>query len=103
MTVSRMPREKSQFSPEYKILLRTLVRLREESGRTQADVAKAMNRTQSVISKSELGARRLDFIEVRQYCLGLGLNMAQFIEVIEKELASSPEMKKGKMRRAKKP
>lgn len=93
-----MSRRKSQFSSEYKTLLRTLVRLREESGRTQADIAKAMNRTQSVVSKSELGARRLDFVEVRQYCLGIGLELSHFLKIYEGELALSADSRKTKVR-----
>lgn len=84
-----MQRPKSTFSPEYKVLLRTLVELRLEMGRTQEDVAKAMKWPQSVVSKCEVGRRRMDIVEVRQYCGGIGIEFPRFAVIYEANLASS--------------
>jgi hypothetical protein len=84
-----MQRRKSNFTPEYKIFLATLVGLREESGRTQGDVAKAMCRTQSVVSKCELGLRRMDIVEIHQYCRGIDIAFTRFAEIYEANIASS--------------
>lgn len=89
-----MPRRKSNFTPEYKILLATLISLREESGRTQEDVAKAMNRSQSVISKCELGLRRLDVVEVRQYCRGIGIGFPRFAQIYEANVVAGAVVRK---------
>jgi hypothetical protein len=59
-----MPVDKSIFTREYVICLKTLRRLPNESGRTQGDVAKFLKRTQSVVSKCKRGERRLDVIEL---------------------------------------
>jgi transcriptional regulator with XRE-family HTH domain len=83
-----MRRLKSQFSPEYKILLYTLVTLRKEMGRTQADVAKAMGYPQSVVSKCEIGRRRIDPVELRRYCIGIGIDFPRFAVIYEANLAS---------------
>lgn len=83
-----MERLKSQFSPEYRILLYTLVSLRKGRGRTQVDVAKAMGYPQSVISKCELGRRRIDPVELRRYCLAIGFDFPGFALIYEANLAS---------------
>ncbi len=93
-----MQRQKSNFTPEYKILLATLIGLREESGRTQGDVAKAMSRTQSVVSKCELGLRRMDVVETRQYCRGIGVAFTRFAEIYEANIASSASATRKKNR-----
>jgi transcriptional regulator with XRE-family HTH domain len=87
-----MPREKSIFTREYSIFLSTLRRVREEAGRTQADVGKVMGRDQSVVSKCERGERRLDIIETRVYCKGIGMEFDRFIKILEAEI----EGQKGK-------
>jgi transcriptional regulator with XRE-family HTH domain len=93
-----MEREKSNFGPEYGVFLAILERLREESGRTQDDVAKAMNRNQSIVSKSERGARRMDIIEVRLYCKGIGIDFLRFAELLEAELAAGSSAARKKKR-----
>jgi hypothetical protein len=52
---------------------------------------KAVDRTQSVVSKSKIASRRMDVIEVRQYCLGIGVGFVRFAEIYEAELASGAE------------
>ena len=84
-----MPVEKSIFTREYGIFLKTLRRLRDEAGRTQGDVAKFLKRTQSVVSKCERGERRLDVIELRAYCRGIGMEFQEFANILESELAST--------------
>jgi transcriptional regulator with XRE-family HTH domain len=88
-----MPREKSIFTREYAIFLSTLRRLREEAGRTQADVGKVMGRDQSVVSKCERGERRLDIIETRVYCKGIGMEFDRFTKILEADI----EGQKGKV------
>ena len=88
-----MPREKSNFSPEYAIFLATLRRLREDSGRTQTDVANFLKRDQSVVSKCERGERRIDVIELRDYCLAIGIRLGSFIEILESDIAEAATAK----------
>jgi predicted transcriptional regulator len=84
-----MPREKSNFSDDYAIFLAALRRFREDSGRTQTDVATFLRRDQSVVSKCERGERRIDVIELRDYCLAIGIELRAFVEALEKEIAQS--------------
>jgi transcriptional regulator with XRE-family HTH domain len=82
-----MPVEKSIFTRDYGVFLKTLRRLRDESGRTQSEVAKSLKRTQSVVSKCERGERRLDVIELRAYCNGIGIDFQEFAKILESDLA----------------
>jgi transcriptional regulator with XRE-family HTH domain len=84
-----MPRDKSIFTREYAVFLSTLRQLREESGRTQTDVAKILKRDQSVVSKCERGERRMDVIELRVYCKAIGMEFEKFIKILEAELVGA--------------
>jgi hypothetical protein len=50
---------------------------------------KAVDRTQSVVSKSKIASQRMDVIDVRQDCLGIGF--MRFAEIYEAELPSGAE------------
>lgn len=54
-------------TPEYQHLLRRLRQAREARGLTQIAVAKALGRHQSFVTKSELGERRLDPIDLARF------------------------------------
>jgi transcriptional regulator with XRE-family HTH domain len=88
-----MPREKSNFSDDYAIFLATLRRFREDSGRTQTDVAAFLKRDQSVVSKCERGERRIDVIELRDYCRAIGMELRTFVEVLEREITQARSTK----------
>lgn len=72
--------EKSIYSMQYKLFLDLLRSARESGGLTQGDVALKLGVTQSFVSKCERGERRLDIIEVRAWCIALGVS---FIELAE--------------------
>ena len=55
---------RSVYTAEYRAFLRRLRVAREEAGLTQKDVAKAMRRPQSWVSRCESGERRVDVIEL---------------------------------------
>lgn len=54
----------STSSQAYKLLCRSLVKARTEAGLTQEEVAAALGRPQSFVSKYERGERRLDLVEL---------------------------------------
>jgi transcriptional regulator with XRE-family HTH domain len=57
---------RSVHSSAYQMLLDRLRQARHEAGLTQAQVAEAVRRPQSFVSKSESGERRLDPIELAE-------------------------------------
>ncbi len=59
--------DKSIYSAKYKIVLQNLLKAREESNLTQADVASKIKKPQSFVSKVERGERRLDIIELEVF------------------------------------
>jgi transcriptional regulator with XRE-family HTH domain len=50
--------------PRYRLLLERLRNARLEAGLTQAEVARALARTQAFVSKCESGERRIDPIDL---------------------------------------
>ena len=53
---------------------------------TQTQLAEALSETQSFISKCERGERRLDVIELTNFCQVFGIDLSDFVERLEKEL-----------------
>jgi transcriptional regulator with XRE-family HTH domain len=64
--VSRHHLKSKDYIREYRAFLKRLKQARLDAGLTQAEVAQALSRPQSFISKSESGERRVDFIELLQ-------------------------------------
>ena len=72
------PMEKSIYSQEYTLFLRMLRTTRDQSGVTQQEIAARLDVTQSFISKCERGERRMDIVELRAWCLALGVPLNEF-------------------------
>ncbi len=54
-------------SPKYRTFVKRLILAREQRGLTQAQVARALNRPQSFVSKCEAGQRRVDVMELQDF------------------------------------
>jgi len=52
---------------EYQYLLERLREARRQAGLTQVQVAKALGRRQSFVTKCELGERRLDPVDLQRF------------------------------------
>lgn len=59
---------KSVYTRKYKRLIEYLREARIAADLTQADVAKALKRPQSFVSKCESGERRIDVVELLELC-----------------------------------
>lgn len=70
--------EKAINSADYRAFLASLRAAREAAGITQVDLAGMLDVTQSWISNCETGQRRIDIVELRRWCLALGLSFSQF-------------------------
>lgn len=71
-------------------MLGLLRQVRLERGVKQTDLMQKLRIDQSTISRIETGDRRLDAIELRNYCLALGISFPEFVAMLEASLAKSP-------------
>lgn len=81
--------EKSAFSNEYRVLCRLLVSARKEAEVTQVELANRLKETQSEVSKFERGQRRLDVVQLRRWCLALGVEFPDFVRTYDKAVRRS--------------
>ena len=60
--------------------LRVLLReARQEAGLTQMQLAERLDILQAVVSNVERGERRLDLVELCEYCDALGIELSEFV------------------------
>jgi transcriptional regulator with XRE-family HTH domain len=78
--------EKSVFTHEYLVFLRSLREARERAGMTQAQLADRLGQTQSWVSKCERGERRLDIVEVRAFCEAMEIQYVAFVGEFDEEI-----------------
>ncbi len=57
----------ARWSTDYRLFLKRLVQARRDAGISQRQAAARLGRLQSYISKSELGERRVDVIELAEF------------------------------------
>src|SRR5215212_8983953 len=74
---------------QQKKLLVLLRGVRVDAGLTQSELASRLGTDQTFISKYESGERRLDILELREVCQGIGIDFLAFIRKLEKDLKSS--------------
>lgn len=79
--------EKSIYTKDYRIFLSCLRQARKSAGVTQGQLAAKIGTTQSVISKCERGERRVDVVELRQFCKAIGIPFDVFISELESAIA----------------
>ena len=72
--------EKSRHSKPYKRLLATLQQARNDAGVTQVEAARHFGRHASFISKCESGERRIDVVELSEFCRLYGVKLAAFLK-----------------------
>jgi len=65
-------------SADYTRFLRRLRLARENAGLTQAEAARRLGKRQAYVWKSEVGERRVDVIELRQFAEVYGVPIAFF-------------------------
>ena len=79
--------QKSIHSADYDAFLASLRSARKATGLTQIDLAERLQITQSTVSKSERGERRLDVVELRHWCQALGVDFQEFCRKLDNKLS----------------
>lgn len=69
---------KSLHSTRYRVFISRLRQARKEAGLTQTELAHAVGRSQTWLSKCELGERRVDILELEDLATALGKPMDWF-------------------------
>ncbi|AGG87598.1 hypothetical protein R2APBS1_0427 [Rhodanobacter denitrificans] len=89
---------KSIYKPEYKVLLRLLREMRTKAHPNQASLAALLKgRKQPYISDVERGSRRLDLLQLREFCMACDQDLVGFVRKFEEEIAdgtSAPKLQK---------
>jgi transcriptional regulator with XRE-family HTH domain len=78
----------STWSPSQLLLREKLREMRVRSGFTQVQLALRLGKPQSYLSKVESGERKLDFLEIRNYCLACNQDFVAFAAMMEALLGS---------------
>lgn len=75
---------RSIFSTEYKQFVRQLIAARKNADLTQQDIATALKKPQSFVSKYERAERRLDVVEFLGIARIIGLDPSAFFRDLGK-------------------
>jgi ribosome-binding protein aMBF1 (putative translation factor) len=79
--------EKSIYSARYRAFLQVLKTARQDAGLTQIQLARKIGETQTFVSKCERGERRIDIVELSTFCRAFGVNLKQFVAVLERAIS----------------
>lgn len=77
-------RKRTIHSRDYELLLKMLREARKPHV-TQAIVAKRLGMTQSAVSKCELGERRLDVVQLRDWCKAIEVPFIEFMTQFDRK------------------
>jgi transcriptional regulator with XRE-family HTH domain len=80
--------DKSIYSERYAVFLKLLRLVREGQEVTQSTLAAKLKEPQSFVSKCESGQRRLDIVELMDWCDGVGVSFIDFVRQLEIDLAA---------------
>ena len=77
---------KSIYKAEYRALLELLREIRGKAGLTQIELSALLKRPQSYVSDVERGVRRMDLLQLRDYCSACDQDLVGFVRRFEKRL-----------------
>lgn len=82
---------KSIHKPEYKLLTELLLQIRKEANLKQGHLVPLLARPQSFFSDVEHSSRRMDLVQLRDYCLACGVDLVTFVTRFEKMIADGAD------------
>lgn len=77
---------KATFSSEYETFLSMLKQSRLDQGLSQVELAERLGVNQSVVSKNERGERRMDVLELREWCVAVRVPFPGFVAALDDKL-----------------
>lgn len=72
--------QKSQHTRKYERLLKALRQARTDAGLTQLEVAGRLGTYASYVSKCESGERRIDVVELAEFCRLYRIQLTDFLK-----------------------
>lgn len=81
---------KSIHKAEYKVLLGLLREIRTKAHPNQADLAALLGRKQPYVSDVERGSRRMDLLQLREFCLACDQDLVDFVRRFEEGIGDRP-------------
>jgi transcriptional regulator with XRE-family HTH domain len=85
---------KSIHRPEYRLFCAVLRESREHAGLTQAVLAKRLKRPQTFVSAVERGLVRLDFLQMRDWCVRCRTSVADLANEFEAQLRALKKVRR---------
>jgi len=72
--------DKTIYTKTHRYLVKQLIKARKQARLKQGDVARKLGRTQSYISKIEVGQRRLDIVQLKELAAAYKKKLDFFIK-----------------------
>ena len=76
--------QKSIYTAQQRLYVELLRQVRQEADLTQVELAAKLGTIQSRITDYERGIRRMDLMELRQFCEAVGVTLVDFVERFER-------------------
>jgi transcriptional regulator with XRE-family HTH domain len=85
---------KSTYKPQNMVLIVLLRRTRVSAGLTQQELAEAFGKAQNFVSEVERGTRRLDLIQVEEWCIACETDLKRFVKTYRQTMDNPALMEK---------
>jgi len=79
----------SLFTSAYEQLVEAVVSMRKKAGLTQRELAKRLGREQNYVARIETRQRRVDVVELIQFCRACGEEPERAVAAIVRKVANS--------------
>lgn len=81
------------YSPRYGLFRSLLREIREEASLSQMELSQKLKKPQTFVSKSEIGERRIDFIETLDFCDACGVSIPAFVKRLEEKQTEKAKLR----------
>lgn len=88
---------RSTHYPRYQLFLDALRKARVDAGITQTELAERVGNRQVFISKLERGDRRMDVVDLFEYCEEAEIDVLAFVRRLKASFEGSPKPRLGKL------